>query len=293
MLQGFLGDPTPPLDEKTEFLYKNGLPRLGTVITPYDPERHKETYKVFSHLYDFAGSTPLTKGVGGFDGHQRGICIGWRSTRTKQAEYDSWHMIGCAQCAKAETLRESTTALGLPQHSIEIAWRDMRGETFIRETRRLALLPDEDGIRLFEFESILESTVGDILLSGDHHHSGVHVRLANEVCRKPWTVRFEIPRNARWGHDQSVLGGWWIHCRFLVRGKKYSLLHITPPGSLVEPPTYSAREYGKIGAFFTKTLKQGEPFHIRCRLALSENPLSQDVCEHFCKQSVKAEESAK
>lgn len=279
IIHGLFGDPDTPPGETVELLSMDGTPRLGTVLTPYDPLRHRETYKVFTHLYDFRGENPLTKGVGGYDTHQRGLCIGWRATRLRRATLDTWHMKNCSQRARAGTLQCFSSPSGHPAHSVTVDWCDGEGLTFIRESRSLALLPDHGGARLFDFESTLVSLEDAIALDGDHHHAGIHVRLANEVCRRPWTVRFIIPRGARRGHDESVIRGWWICCHFVVRGKAYSLLHMTPPGFLNEPPVYSARAYGRVGAFFRKTLRKDEPFRVRSRIALSEHPLDEGACE--------------
>mgnify|MGYP000936428741 CR=1 FL=1 len=279
VLHGLLGDPNPSTGEEIASLSVNGCRRAATVITPYDPARHKETYKVFSHIYDFQGDHPVTKGLGGFDTHQRGICIGWRMTRVGQRTLDSWHMKDCSQRAVPRTLETFSTASGMPGHRLKVDWRDAQNSTFIQESRQLTILPDSGNVRLIEVASELISRKGEIQLRGDHHHAGMQIRLANEVCRHPWNVRFTIPRHARWARDESVLGGSWICCRFTVRGKAHSLLHMTPPRVLDELPIYSARAYGRLGAFFERTLQEGNPFRIRSVIALSERPLDEDDCE--------------
>ena len=46
-------------------LLDDGKPWLSTVIGPYDPARRDETYKVFTHIYNFEGTGLITKGGGG------------------------------------------------------------------------------------------------------------------------------------------------------------------------------------------------------------------------------------
>src|SRR5688572_13662958 len=46
----------------------------------WDPARRAETFKPFTHVFDFAGEKPITKGPGGAFTHHRGMFIGWNKT---------------------------------------------------------------------------------------------------------------------------------------------------------------------------------------------------------------------
>ena len=273
VLHGLTGDPVPPRDESAILTASNGLPRLGTVVTPYDPLRHAETYKVFTHLYGRGDAQPLTKGVGGFDSHQRGVCIGWRKTQIGATTLDSWHMIGCSQRAVPDTIRVTDTS-----HSMNIEWCDTQGRPFLRENRAFSVLPDTDDIRWCEVHTRLEANEGPIRLQGDPHHGGLHIRLANEVCRHPWSTRYYLPKTARWGHDDAAHGAWWVLARFVVRSRPWWLVFMTNP-FLGAAPVYSARAYGKLGAFMEPVIEPGAPFTLQCRLGLSDREITPDECE--------------
>ena len=49
----------------------DGVAWLRTVITPFYVEYPELHYKVYTHLYDFAGALPITKGDGGKYPHHR------------------------------------------------------------------------------------------------------------------------------------------------------------------------------------------------------------------------------
>jgi hypothetical protein len=272
---GLLRDPEPQHDEILVPIALNGEPCLATVITPYNPLRHADTHKVFTHLYGPDGQ-PITKGVGGFDSHQRGICIGWRKTRVGETALDTWHMKACSQRA----LPVSVTDMLPGSHTVGVEWCDATGAPFLSEKRHLAVLPDVDGVRWTEVDSTLSCVLEPVKLLGDPHHGGLHIRFANEVCRHPWSTRYVIPRTAHRGHDDSIMGAWWVLSRFVVRSRTHWLVFMTNP-SLGDPPVYSARAYGKLGAFMEPTVTPEKPFHIQCRIGLSTRELTGEMCDEF------------
>jgi hypothetical protein len=135
-----------------------------------------------------------------------------------------------------------------------------------------------DGIRWVDVRTTLASVREPVYLHGDPHHAGLHVRLANEVCRHPWSTRFAIPGAARWGRDDCVLGAWWVLCRFVVQARTHWLVFMTRP-ELPSQPVYSARAYGKLGAFVEAAITPENPFQLQCRLGLSEHDVTEETCE--------------
>ena len=55
------------------------------------PERIGETYKVFHHVYDPAGTRFLTKGPGGLFPHHRGLFFGFNRISYGDQQADIWH----------------------------------------------------------------------------------------------------------------------------------------------------------------------------------------------------------
>jgi len=58
------------------------------------PAKAKETYKVYTHVFDETGKDFITKGPGGLYTHHRGIFIGWSRLTVGSTRYDLWHMSG-------------------------------------------------------------------------------------------------------------------------------------------------------------------------------------------------------
>jgi hypothetical protein len=61
----------------------------------------------------------------------------------------------------------------------------------------------------------------------------------------------------------------WAHMKFPIEGKTYALTHFDAPTNF-RPIQYSTRPYGRVGSFFTSTLKKGEPMKLRYRLRVRD-----------------------
>jgi len=257
----------------------HGQPWLRTLTTPHLRKHHETTKKVFTHIYDFQGEAPITKGAGGKYSHHRGLFIGWKDTLVNDRDYDTWHMPECYQEhrewkaleAHADRVRQVET----------VGWFTPEGDRFIKEERRIAVSEHPRGYRVIDFASTLHSEAGSIPLRGDLQHAGMQVRLANEVARHERTTRYLLPEGAKERSDDKVVGGWWACCSAEVRGTRYWVLHMTPPDHPTGEPVYSIRRYGRFGAFFEHTLEEGEPFEVHFRVVVSQETLSHRACERL------------
>lgn len=254
---------------------------LSTMTTPLDATHREETYKVFTHIYDFEGVSPITKGAGGKFTHHRGMFIGWKDTMVQGRDFDTWHMPDNAQHHVAWQALESSPDHG--RQIEEIDWRDDDGRTFIKELRTIAARADADGRRIFDFTSNLTSLAGTIQLKGDLQHAGMQVRLANEVSEHEDSTHYILPEGAEELDDDKVVGAWWVACSAVVNGQRYWLLHMTPPDHPTGQPVYSIRRYARFGAFFEPELTEASPLHLRFRVVLSRTELSREVCEALYK----------
>lgn len=265
-------------------LLGDGKPWLSTQTPAFDRASREETYKVFTHVYDFEGEAPITKGAGGKYTHHRGMFIGWRDTVVGGAHYDTWHMKDNYQkhVKWASTKAKDGKAIQVE----EVHWCTLKGDPFIKETRTITAGPGPDGTRLFTFESVLESLEGSIQLRGDLQHAGMQVRMANEVSEHEDSTRYIFPAGAEELDDDKVPAAWWMCCSPVVRGERYWVMHMTDkdiPGN--KAPVYSIRRYARFGAFFEPDIEKDTPLTMRFRVLLSGKELDQARCEELYKQT--------
>jgi hypothetical protein len=258
-------------------LQADGSTWLSTVTIPYDAEKRVGTYKVFTHMYDFDGTAPITKGVGGKYTHHRGLFIGWNHTRVGDKEFDTWHMSSCYQQHVAWLANETT-----PENAKqvqEVHWCDENGTPFVKEIRTITAQPGRDGLRIFDFRSELTSLAGKIEFRGDLQHAGMQVRMANEVSEHQDSTEYLLPKGAQELDDDKVVGAWWVCCSPVVRDTRYWVIHMTPKDHLTGEPVYSIRRYARFGAFFEPELEEGTPLVVNFRVVLSQSELDQNACE--------------
>jgi len=257
-----------PAQPATIDLTVGGAPWLRTMATPYDPKQDEETYKVFTHILDFAGKEPITKGAGGKYTHHRGLYLGWKDTLVNGEDLDTWHMSNSTQ-ELAKVLEE-----GDGVQRLEVLWKAKKGGGLIfTEERGMRARAGEGGARIIDFSSRLTSHAGTIPLKGDLHHAGMHVRLAQEVAEHEETTEYILPEGAELGANDTVTGAWWVICSAEVGGKRYWVMHMSPPSTPGGVPVYSVRKYARFGAFFETEVAEGTPLSLAFRVVVSEAPL--------------------
>ncbi len=269
-------DPKPPFQQGVD-LVVDGAPWLRTVTIPFDRQDPVSTYKVYTHVFDFEGTGPITKGPGGLYTHHRGMFIGWRDTVIGDAHFNTWGMEECYQQHVAWLAFGTHGLWAFQQEKIE--WRDLRDAPFIEEVRTIGATPTKDGLRLVDFESRLASLRGTIRLKGDLQHAGMHIRMAQEVADHPDTTQYLLPAGAQELEDDKVVGAWWVCASVEVRGKRYWVIHMSPPDLPGGVPVYSVRRYARFGAFFEPTLEEGQPLDLRFRLIFADQALDQARCQ--------------
>lgn len=253
---------------------------LSTMTTPLDEAHRDATYKVYTHIYDFEGTAPITKGPGGKYTHHRGMFIGWKDTIVNGRDFDTWHMQDPNNTQRHVAWKALETAEDHARQVEEIDWvDDATGEPFIQEVRTITAREGEGGLRVFDFRSELTSHAGTIQLKGDLQHAGMHVRLANEVSEHEDTTQYILPEGAEELEGDKVVGAWWVCCSAVVRDKRYWLVHMTAPDNPTGQPVYSIRRYARVGSFFEPELKEGEPLTLKFRIVLSEQELDRAQCQ--------------
>ncbi len=266
------------VDELGQDLLVDGKVWLRTMVTPFEKRgaaNREKTYKVYTHILDFAGKEPITKGAGGKYTHHRGLFIGWKDTLVGGKDFDTWHMSNCYQ-----QLAEITEGKdGGPKQVMKIDWSTLKGEPFIKETRTIAAKPGADDLRVIDFTSHLESVAGPIQLRGDLQHAGMQVRMANEVSEHEDSTQYTLPEGATEDDSDQVVGAWWTCCSPVVRGERYWLVHMTPPDHAAGIPVYSIRQYARFGAFWEPDLAPDKPLDVTFRVVVSKTELDRAACQ--------------
>jgi len=267
-----------PVEHHFADIELGGVTALRTQITPLDEAHRDETYKVYTHLMDFEGEAPITKGPGGRFSHHRGLFIGWSHTLVDGERVDTWHMRDSSQ--EFDSWVEAPAPAGKEAgHTLIVNWNNAEGETIIRETRGIYAAEPEPGLRVIDFSSRLESLAGDIPLEGDSHHAGMQIRMADEVGQHEDTTEFILPEGAEEIDNDEVIGGWWACAGVNVGGERYFVLHMTPPDHPGGEPMYSIRRYARFGAFWEPVLKADEPMELHFRIVVSAEPLDRAACQ--------------
>jgi hypothetical protein len=266
----------------------NGKIWLRTITPTYDQtseESKIETYKVFTHIFDFAGKAPITKGTGGMYTHHRGLFIGWRDTMVGGKDYDTWHLVNPDCSIRHVAWLEQKGDTSSASQNEENHWCDENGKPFIKEFRTIAAKEGENGVRVIDFVSTLHSLAGKIELKGDLQHAGMHLRLEDEVSKHENTTKYVLPDGAEelidkatGKSDDKVVGAWWVMCSAEVGGKRYWIQHMTAPDLVTGIPVYSIRRYARFGSFFEPVLEEGKPQVYRFRFVVSESELTREQC---------------
>lgn len=248
-----------------------GKPWLRTMCAPHDPANREENYKVYTHILSFDGKAPITKGAGGKFTHHRGLFIGWKDTLINGVDLDTWHMKETYQ-----QLVSVDTTNGV--QTLEITWNDLQDKPFIKEVRTLSARPEGD-LRVIDFGSRLTALEHKIELKGDLQHAGMQLRMAQEVAEHEDSTHYILPEGAVTHEDDKVTGAWWACASVVVGGKRYWMVHMSPPSTPGGVPVYSIRKYARFGAFFEPTLTALEPLDLHFRVVASEKELDQKACQ--------------
>ncbi len=247
---------------------------VARVMTAHDlstEESRHETYKVYTHVFAPDGSAPITKGAGGQFTHHRGIFLGWSKTRFDGRGVDTWHMKGCTQQYQrivAQEAGDDGAAL-----SILVHWVADDGTVFVEETRNQVFkrLEGGDGAYLqVDVDTALKAVGADVELNGDPEHAGCQFRPSQTVAENK-SAKYLFHEE---GVDpKKVKDLPWVAESFQIGDARYYAQHMSHP-TIPEGNTYSAyRDYGRFGAYFVSTIKEGEVLPLRYRIVVGEGAM--------------------
>jgi hypothetical protein len=233
------------------------------------PERAHETYKPYLHIFDAAGSGPITKGAGGDFTHHRGIFLGWNKITVNGKTYDRWHMKGGDQVH--ERFLDQRVEGGTLSFTSLVKWEgDAGGPPILEDLRTFSFPPGTAPFyTVVDVTHQVKAIAGDTILSGDPEHAGLHYRPAQEVDRTKTTYIYPIEK----ADAHKDLDYPWFGESYTVGGKTYNVVYLNHPGNPKKARASAYRDYGRFGMFFDTSLKKDEVLTLKVRFLIGEGPL--------------------
>jgi hypothetical protein len=236
------------------------------VAAPYDPAHHRETFKVYHHVYG-PGDQLLTKGLGGEFEHHRGLFLGWNRIECRDQKLDFWH-------GRNGERQEMVAFAGQPgSQTLQLDWRDKDGNLVLHERRELRvgylgkLLMALDGPKVIDWDSTLTAGEATVVLAGDPQHAGQQFRALDAFSAADGPkLHYVRPEGAK-AHANDI----WTDCAWtaailpMPQGP-VTVLRVELPGN--PTPTWSTRDYGRFGATWTHRLQPGESLRLRVAYAV-------------------------
>lgn len=257
-----------------------GRPVLRYVYKALDPQAREETYKVFHHLYDPAGTRFVTKGPGGKYSHHRGLFFGFsRVSYGQNQRVDTWGCGGGAHQSHEGFLAQEAGPV-LARHAVAVDWHGPGPALFAKEKRELTVYGVPGG-QLVEFASRLSSTVGKVKLDGDPQHAGFQFRAAQEVADGDQKLTYYLrpdgkgePGETRnWPGNKDFVNLPFNAMSFVIDGKRYTAVYLDRPQNPKEA-RFSERTYGRFGSYFVYDLDEGKDLAVNYRVWLQDGEMT-------------------
>lgn len=263
-------------------------PVIRYMYEPLDPARRDQTYKMYHHVYDFAGENFLTKGPGSKFTHHRGIFFGFSKCEFDGGKADTWHCSGDAHLSH-DGLLASEAGPVLGRHTVAVGWHGTGKKVFANEKRELAVY-NVSGGHLIQFASRVASAGGKVKLAGDPQHAGFQYRAAAEVGEKTAKETYYLrpdgqgkPGQTRnWGKPGDTHANLpWNAMSFVTGGKRYTCVYIDHPQNPKEA-RYSERDYGRFGSYCEYHIEPGKDLVIKYRLWVQEGEMTVEQAAALC-----------
>jgi len=241
------------------------------------PKRLHDTNKPYLHVFDAEGKQPITNGPSGLYPHHRGIFIGWTRLGFEGRSYDFWGM-GSGEIVHQKLLDQKAGPDRATFTSLT-HWNDKAGRTLVVEERTMAFRRGPAGVRLaIDFTSKLRAPACDVMLDGDPEHAGVHYRPANQLDVKKTLYVFPREKaNAKVDLDYP-----WVGETYTLGNKQYSVVQMNHPDNPRGTKFSAYRDYGRFGAFFTKTLRSGDSLMVKYRFLVADGEMPRAAVIQKC-----------
>jgi hypothetical protein len=238
-------------------------------MNEWDPKRRDETFKPYTHVFDFDGKEPITKGPGGDFTHHRGLFIGWNKTYLGDKSYDFWHCKNVIRrhvkylADEEKAGADSATMVSLTE------WPAPDEKIVVRETQTLTASKPADGRLQLDATFKLEAPSGPVRLEGDVQHAGFHFRAVQEVFKRQKETVYILPEGAVKAKGDVYEQCNWVVCQFNIGEKRYAVAHFNHPDN-AKPVQYSTRAYGRFGAYSKTAIAADRPLTLRYRVIVTD-----------------------
>ena len=258
------------IDEKGEHL---DILRDGKTLVRYmyafdtsTPEARHETYKVYHHVFDPSGESPITKGPGGKYTHHRGIFIGFARLQHGGKSHDLWHMKGNCSIIHQKFLEQKADDQSATVTSL-IHWDTDTDKTVLEEIRTLTVHFTPDAHLLADWTTQLTAVNGDVVLRGDPEHAGIQYRPHNDVSVNK-SAMYTFPKDGIDPLKDKDLP--WVTLTYQLDDKTYSVQHMRHPDNPSDSVYSAYRNYGRFGNYFVKPIADGETLTLKYRFRITE-----------------------
>ena len=277
---GFTWKDTPGKHAELSFGDRPVLRYMYQALDDSDAAIRTQTYKVFHHLYDPAGTRFITKGAGGQYTHHRGIFFGFSKTGYGEGKrVDTWHCSGDTHLSH-EGFLASEAGPVLGRHLVEVDWHGVGKEVFAKERRELTVYNVRGG-QLVEFATELSSTGGKVLLDGDPQHAGFQFRAAQDVAAGDQKLTYYLRPDGKgepgatrnWPGNKDFVNLPFNAMSFVVEGRRYTAVYLDKPTNPKEA-RFSERSYGRFGSYFVHEVTEEKPLYLNYRIWLQEGELT-------------------
>lgn len=229
-------------------------------------EQAKRPYKPFDHLYEGSGAIPVTSAGSGKFAHHRGVFLGWNQVRVGGEVSDFWHLKAGA-CMDSVTVLEDSCLGGevCAETGVRVRWSSPALGLVLSEERRVRVLEESAEIACFDYDIKLESLGSRVVLQGDPHHAGFHVRAHVGAEDRESENEVLVPASAERLKDDIWQGTRSVAFRFRFGSDPVVVVLVAHPGN-PSPLKFSARPYGRIGSFSAITIEAGLSVNLRFRV---------------------------
>ena len=243
-------------------------------------ERRMETYKVYHHVYNPAGTRFVTKGAGGLFPHHRGLFFGFNRISYGDGQgADVWHC-NRGESQSHEKVLAAQTGPVLGRHSLAVDWHGRDGKVFVHEERELTAL-NVSGGTLVEFASRLTSAVGRVKLDGDPQHAGFQFRGSQDIPDKTKNLTYYLRPDGKdkpgsfrnWPANKQHADLPWNAQSFVLDDVRYTCCYLDRPENPKEA-RFSERDYGRFGSYFEFEVDENRPLEVNYRIWLQEGEMT-------------------
>jgi hypothetical protein len=236
-----------------------------------DAVHREDALRPWLHLAGFHADGFVTKGSGGLYPRQRGLFLGWSHTGFAGQTYDFWTCDGVQQHQTGLVAGRDLTGAVAARDAAVTDWLAPDGRVILRDTREFTAW--HTGAEELVLDTVVELAApnGPVTLGGDAHHSGLQLRVANEVRDHAVETYFFHSAGARSAGPDLWDQAGWVAMVFRIGPRNYTLTDLSHPSN-PGPTRFATRDYGRLGTSFAATVQVGQPILVRNRFLLQEMP---------------------